>query len=69
MTFPFILFGVALWTTIGPKLRAVTVHGLLPRGVLLLALIIAAFTWFYPMRLPGSRCCPCATASSSRPPA
>jgi peptide/nickel transport system permease protein len=51
MAFPFILFGVALWTTIGPQVRAWTFYGLVPRGVILLALIIAAFTWFYPMRL------------------
>jgi peptide/nickel transport system permease protein len=51
MTFPFILFGVALWTTIGPKLRAYTMFGIFPRGVLLLAIVIAAFSWFYPMRI------------------
>src|SRR3954447_5695226 len=51
MTFAFILFGIALWTTVGPKLRAETVHGVLPEGVLLLGLIIAAFSWFYPMRV------------------
>lgn len=51
MTFPFILFGVALWTTIGPSLRDITVFGTLPAGVPLLAIVIGAFTWFYPMRL------------------
>jgi peptide/nickel transport system permease protein len=51
MVFPFLLFGIALWTTIGPDLLLITLHGVLPPGVFLLSLVIAAFSWFYPMRI------------------
>jgi ABC-type dipeptide/oligopeptide/nickel transport system permease subunit len=51
MVFPFLVLGVALWSTIGPNMAQWTADGLLPPGVLLIAGIIGLFSWFYPLRV------------------
>jgi peptide/nickel transport system permease protein len=51
MTFPLLLFLLMLGTAASPRLRDVTLHGLLNQGVLMLILLIGAFTWFYPARI------------------
>ena len=51
MVFPFLVLGVALWSTIGPNMAQWTAHGLFPPGVLLIAGIIGLFSWFYPLRV------------------
>jgi ABC-type dipeptide/oligopeptide/nickel transport system permease subunit len=50
MVFPFLLFAIALSSTLGPRMSGVT-FGLLPEGVLMLTIIIALFSWFYPARI------------------
>ena len=54
MTFPLLLFLLMLGTAASPKLRDITLGGLLNQGVLMLILLIAAFTWFYPARIVRS---------------
>ena len=54
MTFPLLLFLLMLGTAASPELRDVTLGGLLNQGVLMLVLLIAAFTWFYPARIVRS---------------
>jgi peptide/nickel transport system permease protein len=51
MVFPFILFAIALASTVGPRLDAYTFFGLFSPGVLTLSVIIALFSWFYPARI------------------
>jgi peptide/nickel transport system permease protein len=52
MAFPLLLLLIMVGSTsIGAGLDDMTVSGLLNRGVLSLALVIGAFTWFYPARL------------------
>jgi peptide/nickel transport system permease protein len=51
MTFPLLLFLLMLGTAASPRLRDVTFGGLLNQGVLMLILLIGAFTWFYPARI------------------
>src|SRR5919202_4928177 len=51
MAFPLLLFLLMLGTAASPRLRDVTLGGLLNQGVLMLILLIAAFTWFYPARI------------------
>jgi ABC-type dipeptide/oligopeptide/nickel transport system permease subunit len=51
MAFPLLLFAVMLSGTVAPRIDAVTLHGLLPTGVISIVLLIGAFTWFYPARI------------------
>jgi peptide/nickel transport system permease protein len=51
MSFPLLLFLLMLGTVATPHLDRVTFGGLLDQGVLLLILLIGAFTWFYPARI------------------
>jgi len=50
MVFPLLLFIVALDVVAGPTLNGITL-GFLAHGVFTLALIFAAFGWFYPARI------------------
>jgi peptide/nickel transport system permease protein len=51
MAFPLLLFVIALAATIGPRLNAITIHGVFPEGVVTLVLIFSIFGWFYPARI------------------
>jgi ABC-type dipeptide/oligopeptide/nickel transport system permease subunit len=51
MVFPFLVLGVALWSTVGPNMAQWTARGLFEPGVLLIAGIIGLFSWFYPLRV------------------
>lgn len=51
MAFPLLLLVIALGQTIAERLQSITVLGLLRPGVLSLAVVIGAFTWFYPARV------------------
>jgi peptide/nickel transport system permease protein len=50
MVFPYLLFVIALRIVAGNALNSITL-GFLPQGVFMLALIFAAFGWFYPARI------------------
>lgn len=54
MAFPLLLFLLMLGTAASPRLRGVTLGGVLNEGVLMLILLIGAFTWFYPARIVRS---------------
>jgi peptide/nickel transport system permease protein len=54
MTFPLLLLLLMLGTAASPSLRRVTLGGALNEGVVMLVLLIAAFTWFYPARIVRS---------------
>ena len=51
MAFPLLLFVIALAATVGPRLNAITFHGIFPEGVITLVLIFSIFGWFYPARI------------------
>jgi peptide/nickel transport system permease protein len=51
MVFPFLLFAIALASTVGPRMDYITLFGIFPPGVVVLAMIIAIFSWFYPCRI------------------
>ena len=50
MAFPYLLFVIALASTVGSRLDNVTL-GFLGRGVITLVLVIGLFGWFYPARV------------------
>jgi peptide/nickel transport system permease protein len=50
MAFPVLLFIIALASTIGPRLREITL-GIFEPGVLMLVIIFTIFGWFYPARI------------------
>jgi peptide/nickel transport system permease protein len=50
MAFPYLLFVIALASTVGPRLDDVT-FGFLGRGVVTLVLVLGIFSWFYPARI------------------
>jgi peptide/nickel transport system permease protein len=50
MAFPFLLFVVALSSTVGPRLNNIT-FGFLQPGVFTLVAVIGGFSWFYPARI------------------
>ena len=50
MAFPYLLFVIALASTVGNRLDNVTL-GFLGRGVLTLVLVLGLFSWFYPARI------------------
>jgi peptide/nickel transport system permease protein len=51
MGFPILLLLVALGWSVRERVDNVTVHGIFAPGVLALALLIGAFSWFYPARI------------------
>jgi peptide/nickel transport system permease protein len=53
MAFPFLLFAIALSSTVGQRLNDVT-FGFLGKGVFTLVLIFSLFGWFYPARIVRS---------------
>ena len=53
MAFPFLLFAIALSSTVGQRLNTVT-FGVLGHGVFTLVLIFSLFGWFYPARIVRS---------------
>ena len=50
MAFPYLLFVIALASTVGPRLDGVT-FGVLGRGVVTLIVVLGIFSWFYPARI------------------
>jgi peptide/nickel transport system permease protein len=50
MAFPYLLFVIALASTVGPRLDGVTL-GFLGRGVITLVVVLGVFSWFYPARI------------------
>jgi ABC-type dipeptide/oligopeptide/nickel transport system permease subunit len=53
MAFPFLLFAIALASTVGSQLNGITL-GFLGQGVVTLVLIFSIFGWFYPARIVRS---------------
>jgi ABC-type dipeptide/oligopeptide/nickel transport system permease subunit len=53
MAFPFLLFAIALASTVGSQLNGIT-FGFLGKGVVTLVLIFSIFGWFYPARIVRS---------------
>jgi ABC-type dipeptide/oligopeptide/nickel transport system permease subunit len=53
MAFPFLLFAIALSSTVGQRLNTIT-FGFLGQGVFTLVLIFSLFGWFYPARIVRS---------------
>lgn len=51
MAFPFLLFVVALSSTVGQRLNDITLGGTIGRGVFTLVTVIGLFSWFYPARI------------------
>src|SRR5207244_6184802 len=50
IAFPFILFAIALASTVGNRLNDVT-FGFLGKGVFTLVIVLGAFSWYYPARI------------------
>ena len=50
MAFPYLLFVIALASTVGPRLNSVT-FGFLGHGVVTLVVVLGVFSWFYPARI------------------
>jgi peptide/nickel transport system permease protein len=50
MAFPFLLFAIAMASTVGTRLNPIT-FGFLGQGVFTLVLIFSLFGWFYPARI------------------
>src|SRR3954447_22022724 len=50
MAFPYLLFIIALASTVGDSLNNIT-FGIFGRGVVMLFLIFSVFGWFYPTRI------------------
>ena len=50
MCFPYVLFLIAIASTVGDRLNNVT-FGFLQNGVVALVLILGLFSWFYPARI------------------
>ena len=51
MAFPFVLFTIALASTIGDSINNITFGGVIGRGVFTLFLIFSVFGWYYPARI------------------
>jgi peptide/nickel transport system permease protein len=51
MAFPLLLLLIAVGQTVADRFDFVTLHGAFKPGVLSLAVVIGAFTWFYPARI------------------
>lgn len=54
MAFPLLLLVIAIGQTIADRFNFITLGGLLPPGVLSLAVVIGVFSWFYPARIVRS---------------
>ena len=67
MAFPLLLFLVFATAKLSPSLAASPTAGSCLRGVVAEALLIGAFTSFYPTRLIRAQLMTFATPSSSRP--
>jgi len=50
MAFPYLLFVIAIASTVGPRLNGVT-FGFLGQGVVTLIVVLGLFSWFYPCRI------------------
>jgi peptide/nickel transport system permease protein len=50
MAFPYLLFIIALASTVGPRLDNIT-FGIFGKGVFTLVVIFSCFGWFYPARI------------------
>ncbi len=50
MAFPYLLFIIALASTVGPRLDSIT-FGIFGKGVMTLVVIFSLFGWFYPARI------------------
>jgi peptide/nickel transport system permease protein len=50
MAFPLLLFAIALASTVGDRVNAITL-GIFAQGVVSLVIVIGAFSWFYPARI------------------
>ncbi len=55
MAFPFLLFAIALASTVGTRLNDVTFGDTFGEGVVTLVLVFTAFGWFYPARIIRSK--------------
>ena len=51
MAFPYLLFVIALASTVGERLNDITFGGVLQKGVFTLVAVIGLFSWFYPARI------------------
>jgi peptide/nickel transport system permease protein len=51
MAFPYLLFIIALASTVGSRLDNVTFGGVFGRGVVTLVVVFTLFGWFYPCRI------------------
>lgn len=51
MAFPLLLLLIAIGQTVADRFDFLTLHGAFRPGVLSLAVVIGAFTWFYPARI------------------
>jgi peptide/nickel transport system permease protein len=51
MAFPYLLFVIAIASTVGPRLDGVTFGGSLGKGVVTLVVVLGIFSWFYPARI------------------
>ena len=51
MAFPYLLFVIALASTVGPRLDNITMGGTLGKGVITLVFVLGIFSWFYPARI------------------
>ncbi len=51
MAFPLLLLIIALGQTVADRLDVLRLGSFVPQGVPALALVVAAFTWFYPARV------------------
>lgn len=51
MAFPLLLLLIAIGQTVADRFDFLTLHGIFQPGVLSLAVVIGAFTWFYPARI------------------
>jgi peptide/nickel transport system permease protein len=51
MAFPLLLLLIAIGQTVADRFDFLTLHGALQPGVLSLAVVVGAFTWFYPARI------------------
>jgi peptide/nickel transport system permease protein len=51
MAFPFILFTIALASTIGDSINNITFGGIIGQGVFTLFVIFSVFGWYYPARI------------------
>jgi peptide/nickel transport system permease protein len=51
MAFPFVLFTIALASTVGDSINNITFGGVIGQGVFTLFVIFSVFGWFYPARI------------------